>query len=65
MASFQAKIGCERLRKREKKKKIISMDAHQTRNRKFQKNCKKIQKIRKHHHRLFSSQNKLEKAKKE
>ena len=63
MASFQAKVGCERPRKKENKK-IIPMGSHQTRNRKFQKNYKKIQKIRKHHRSLFSSQNKLEKFEK-
>ena len=39
MASFQAKIGCERPRKKENKK-IIPIGSHQTRNRKFQKNSK-------------------------
>ena len=39
MASFQAKIGCERPRKKENKK-IIPIGYHQTRNRKFQKNSK-------------------------
>ena len=34
-------------------------------NRKLKKHCKKIQKIRKHHHSLFSSQNMLRKAEKE
>ena len=58
MASFQAKIGRERPRKREKKKKIVPMSSYPTRNRsdkflpdrnkKFQKNSKKIQKIKKH-----------------
>ena len=33
-----------------------------TRNRKFQKNSKKIQKIRKHNHSFFPSQNRLGKA---
>ena len=36
IASFQAKIGRERLRKREKKKKkIVTMDSYPTGNRKF------------------------------
>ena len=39
MASFQARIGCERPRKKENKK-IIPIGSHQTRNRKFQKNSK-------------------------
>ena len=41
------------------------MYSYPTRNRKFQKNSKKIQKIRKHHHNFFPSQNRLEKAEKE
>ena len=40
------------------------MSSYPTRNRKFQKTSKKIQKIRKHNYSFFSSQNKLEKAKK-
>ena len=66
IVSFQAKIGQERLGKNEKKKKkIVLMYSYPTRNRKFQKNSKKIQKIRKHHHNFFPSQNRLEKAEKE
>ena len=49
MASFQAKIGWEQLRKRENKKKIDLMSFYPTWNREFQKNSKKIQKIKKHH----------------
>ena len=41
------------------------MSSYLTRNKKFQKNRKKIQKIRKHHYGFFSSQNRLEKAGKE
>ena len=41
------------------------MYSYPTRNRKFQKNSKKIQKIRKHHLNFFPSQNRLEKAEKE
>ena len=37
MGSFQAKIGWERPRKRENKKKIVPMGSYTTRNRKFQK----------------------------
>ena len=66
MASFQAKIGWERPSKREKKKKkIISMGSYPTGNSKFQKNSKKIQKFRNHHHTFFSSKNKMGKAEKE
>ena len=65
IVSFQAKIGQERLGKNEKKKKIVLMYSYPTRNRKFQKNSKKIQKIRKQHQSFFPSQNRLEKAEKE
>ena len=41
------------------------MSSYPTRNKKFQKNGKKIQKTRKHHYGFFSSQNRLEKAEKE
>ena len=61
MASFQEKIGSERLRKKEKKKKkIVPMSSYPTRNIKFLKNSKKIQKIKKHHYGFFSDQNRSE-----
>ena len=41
------------------------MSSDPTRNRKFQKNSKKIQKIKKHHYGFSSSQTKLGKAEKE
>ena len=41
------------------------MWSYPTRNRKFQKNSKKIQKFRKYHHSFVSSQNRLGKAMKE
>ena len=41
------------------------MSSYPTRNRKFQRNSKKIKEIKKHHHGFFSIQNKLGKAKKE
>ena len=65
MASLQAIISWERPRKRGKKKKIIPTSSYTTRNRKFQKKSKKIQKIRKHCYGFFSSQNTLGKAEKE
>ena len=66
MASVQAKIDWKRPRKREnKKKKIVLMSSYPPRNREFQKNRKKIQKIRKHYYGFFSSQNLLGKAEKE
>ena len=46
ISSFQAKIGLERLRKRENlKKKNVPRDFYPTHNRKFQKNSKKIKKL--------------------
>ena len=41
------------------------MCSYPTRNRKFKKNSKKIQKIRKYHYRFFFCQNRLGKAEKE
>ena len=64
MASFQAKIGWKSLRKRENKT-IDSFRTYPNRNRKFQKNSKKIQKIKKFPNGFISSQNRIEKAKKE
>ena len=61
MASFQAKTGWKRLKKRENK----NYRSYQMRNRKFQKNSKKFQKIKKPCYGIFSSQNRLEKAEKE
>ena len=63
MGSFRAKICRGRPRKGEKK--IVPMSSYPTRNRKFQKNSKKIQKTKKHHYGISSSQNKLGKAEKE
>ena len=64
MASFQAKIGWKRLRKRENKT-IASFRTYPNRNRKFQKNSKKIQKIKKHLYGFISSQYRMEKVEKE
>ena len=48
MASFKAKIDWKRLRKRENKKyRFVSFRPYPTRNRKFQKNSKKIEKMKK------------------
>ena len=63
MASFQAKIDWKRPRKREKK--IVLMCSYPPRNREFQKNSKKIQKIIKHHHSFFPIQNRFGNAEKE
>ena len=58
MASFQAKIGQKMLGKSENKI-IIPIISKRTRIREFQKNSKKIQKIKKHHCGFFSSQYRL------
>ena len=55
MASFQAKIGWKMLTKR-KKKVIGPFRFYTTRNRKFQKNSQKIQKVKKYHYGHISSQ---------
>ena len=63
MASFQAKIHRGRQRKRENKNcRSVPFISYTTRNRKFQKNSNKIQKIKKYHYGLISSQNWLGKA---
>ena len=64
MASFQAKIGWKRPRKRENKT-IASFRPYPNRNRKLQKNSKKIKKIKKHLYGFISSQYRLEKTEKE
>ena len=64
MASFQAKIGWK-CREREKIKIYGPFRSYTTRNRKFQKNCKNIQKIKKYLYGFLSSQNRFVKAEKE
>ena len=51
--------------KREKIKIIVSFRSYPTHNRKFQKNSKKIQKIKQYHYGSISSQKRLEKASRE
>ena len=63
MASFQAETGWDSLRKR--KKIIVPISYYPIRNRKFPKNSKKIQKIKKHHYVFISSENGSGEAKKE
>ena len=64
MASFQTKIGSKTPRKR--KIRIIGpFRSYTTRNRKFQKDSKKLQKTKKCHYGFLSSQNRLGKAEKE
>ena len=50
---------------RSKIKIIVPVCSHPMRNRKFQKNYKKIQKIKKYHYEFISSQNRLEKDEKD
>ena len=65
MDSFQAKIGWKRKRKCENKNcRSVPFRSYPTRNRKFQNNSKKIQKIKKYHFGFISSQNRSEKAEK-
>ena len=64
MASFLAKIGWKRLMKRGNKN-YRSVSFLPKRNRKFQKNSKKIQEIKKYHYGFFRSQTRLEKFVKE
>ena len=64
MASFKAKIGWKRLKKRENKNyRFVSFlpDGKQ----KIPKNSKNIQKIQKQHYSFISGQNSLEKVEKE
>ena len=66
MASFQAKIGWKRLRKRENNNyRSVPFRSYPMRNRKFQKNSNKIQKVKKYHYGFISSQNRMENAGKE
>ena len=64
MASFQAKVSRKSPRKGENKN-FRSLSFLPSRNRKFQKNSKKIQKIKKYHDGFILSQNRLDKAEKE
>ena len=63
MASFQAKIGWKWPRKRQKYK--LSFRSYPMRNRKFQTNNKKIQKIIKYYYGFISCQNKWGNAEKD
>ena len=51
-------------REREKIKIIVPFRSYTTRNRKFQKNSKKIRKTKQYHYRFILSQNRLENAEK-
>ena len=65
MAPFEAKIGCKIQRERKEKLSFRSVTFLPTRNRKFQNNSKKTQKIKKYHYGFISIKNKLENAEKE
>ena len=66
MASFQAKIGWKRMRKRENKNyRSVPFRSYTTQNRKFQRNNNKFQKVKKHHYSSISSHNWLENPEKE
>ena len=60
MPLFQAKIGVVKCRERENLKIIVPFRSNPTRNRKSQKNSKKIQKFKKYHYAYITSQNRLE-----
>ena len=59
MASFLVKIGWKMMRNRENKN-YRSVRSYPTSNRKFKKNCKKIQKIKTFHYGFLSIQHTLE-----
>ena len=61
MASFQVKVGWKSPWKQENK----NFRSYPTRNRKFEKNSKKIQKIKKYHYGFISSHNRLKNDEKE
>ena len=65
MKSFQAKVGWKRMGKRENKKLSFRFVPNRCVIEKFQKNKKKIQKIKKHYYEFISSQNRLEKDEKD
>ena len=65
MDSNQAKIGWKRMRKSENKNyRSVPFRSYPTRNRNFEKNSKKIQKIKKYHYGFISVQNRLEEGEK-
>ena len=65
MASFQAKIGWKIPRKSEKKKLSFRFVPTHRVTENTEKNSKKIKKIKKYHYGIISSQNRLEKSKKQ
>ena len=66
MASFQANIAWKMMRKSENKNyRSVPFRSYPTQNKKFQKNSKNIQKIKKYHYGFLSSQNRFKKVDKE
>ena len=66
MASFQDKISWKVQRKRENKNfRFVLFRSYPTRNRKFKKNIKKIQKTKQYHYGFISTENWLENVEKE
>ena len=65
IASFQAKIGWKRLRKRENKKLTFRFIPTRRVIKNYNKIAKKLKKLKKYHYCLISSQNRLEEAEKE
>ena len=58
MYSFQAKIGWKKMRKgKNKNYRSVPFCSFPTRNRKFQKNSKKVQRNKKYHYGFILSQN--------
>ena len=58
MYSFQAKIGWKKMRKgKNKNYRSVPFRSFPMRNRKFQKNSKKVQRIKKYHYGFILSQN--------
>ena len=65
MGSFQAKIGWKMPRTRKNKNyRFVPFRSYTTRNRKFQKNSKNTQKIKKYLYGFLSCQNRFEKPRK-
>ena len=65
MASFQAKIGWKRLKKRENKNYRFDPFLPDGQQKIPKKNARKLKNLKKNHYGFISSQNRLEKAEKE
>ena len=64
MASYEAKLD-GKCRERENIKSIVQFSSYPKRNRKFQKNNKKIRQTKKYHYDFISSENRSKKAEKD